>query len=86
MADTIHIWQVDAFAEAAYAGNPAAVCPLQEERSDVWMQALAAEMNLSETAFVRPIQDGFALRWFTRGELDGIVTDDSVQRLFELRG
>jgi PhzF family phenazine biosynthesis protein len=65
VTERIRIWQVDAFADAAYVGNPAAVCPLDEERSDTWLQALAAELNLSETAFVRPIEGGYALRWFT---------------------
>jgi len=57
--------QVDAFAERPYTGNPAAVCLLEDERDARWMQAVAAEMNLSETAFVRPVSGGFDLRWFT---------------------
>ena len=57
--------QVDAFAERPYTGNPAAVCLLEDERDARWMQAVAAEMNLSETAFVRPVSNGFDLRWFT---------------------
>lgn len=57
--------QVDAFTDRPFAGNPAAVCLLEEERDEPWMQAAAAEMNLSETAFVRPLEEGFALRWFT---------------------
>jgi PhzF family phenazine biosynthesis protein len=57
--------QIDAFADRPYSGNPAAVCLLEEERDPRWMQAVAAEMNLSETAFVRPVRDGFDLRWFT---------------------
>lgn len=57
--------QVDAFAERPYTGNPAAVCLLEGERDARWMQAVASEMNLSETAFVRPVSDGFELRWFT---------------------
>jgi PhzF family phenazine biosynthesis protein len=57
--------QIDAFADRPYSGNPAAVCLLDEERDSEWMQAVAAEMNLSETAFVRPVRDGFELRWFT---------------------
>ena len=56
---------VDAFTNRPFAGNPAAVCLLDEERDASWMQAVAAEMNLSETAFVRPLGDGFELRWFT---------------------
>ena len=57
--------QIDAFADRPYSGNPAAVCLIEEERDGDWMQAVAAEMNLSETAFVRPAGDGFDLRWFT---------------------
>ena len=57
--------QVDAFTARPFAGNPAAVCLLEEERDEQWMQAVAAEMNLSETAFVRPLKEGFELRWFT---------------------
>lgn len=62
---TIPLWQIDAFTDRPFAGNPAAVCFVNEERDAEWMQALAAEMNLSETAFVRPLDDGFSLRWFT---------------------
>lgn len=57
--------QIDAFADRAFVGNPAAVCLLDEERDGRWMQAVAAEMNLSETAFVRPLDGSFELRWFT---------------------
>jgi PhzF family phenazine biosynthesis protein len=57
--------QIDAFTERPYSGNPAAVCLLDEERNARWMQAVAGEMNLSETAFVRSASDGFDLRWFT---------------------
>jgi PhzF family phenazine biosynthesis protein len=56
---------VDAFTDRPFAGNPAAVCLLDGERDAAWMQAVAAEMNLSETAFVRTLADGFELRWFT---------------------
>ena len=56
---------VDAFSTAAFRGNPAAVCLLTGSRSARWMQAVAKEMNLSETAFVRPLKTGFRLRWFT---------------------
>ncbi|MBL8749109.1 MAG: PhzF family phenazine biosynthesis protein [Planctomycetes bacterium] len=58
-------FHVDAFTDRAFAGNPAAVCLLDQNRPARWMQAVAAEMNLSETAFVRPIAKGFSLRWFT---------------------
>ena len=59
------LFQVDAFTNKPFSGNPAAVCLLDEARDADWMQAVAAEMNLSETAFVRPLDDGFELRWFT---------------------
>jgi PhzF family phenazine biosynthesis protein len=59
------IFTVDAFAERPFAGNPAAVCPLPEVAEESWMQNVAAEMNLSETAFLWPGADGFHLRWFT---------------------
>ena len=57
--------QIDAFAKRPYTGNPAAVCLLDDEPDAQWMQAVAGEMNLSETAFVRPVRDRFDLRWFT---------------------
>lgn len=63
--DAIPCLQVDAFTDRPFAGNPAAVCLLDDERDSQWMQAVAAEMNLSETAFIRPQEDGFELRWFT---------------------
>ncbi len=56
---------VDAFAEHPFSGNPAAVCLLSGSVQDDWMQALAAEMNLSETAFVWAEGAGWRLRWFT---------------------
>jgi predicted PhzF superfamily epimerase YddE/YHI9 len=59
------ITQVDAFTDAAFTGNPAAVCILKAPREEIWMQAVAAEMNLSETAFLHPEADGYRLRWFT---------------------
>jgi PhzF family phenazine biosynthesis protein len=57
--------QVDAFTERPFAGNPAAVCLLPAEREDEWMQLVAREMNLAETAFLLRRGDGFDLRWFT---------------------
>ena len=60
------VYQVDAFTSDAFAGNPAAVCLLPEPHPDTWLQDVAAEMNLSETAFLRPHRDGaYRLRWFT---------------------
>jgi PhzF family phenazine biosynthesis protein len=61
----VPIWQIDAFTDKPFAGNPAAVCLLDAPADDVWMQSVATEMNLSETAFVRPLNSGFELRWFT---------------------
>ena len=70
--------QIDAFAEAPFTGNPAAVALLEAPADPAWMQAVAAEMNLSETAFVVPAGAGrFHLRWFTPGaevELCGHAT------------
>lgn len=63
----LEIWQVDAFAERAFGGNPAAIVPLERAAPAEWMQALAAEMNLSETAFVMRDGEAFRLRWFTPG-------------------
>jgi len=59
------ITQVDAFTETPFAGNPAPVCLLPAPRDVGWMQSVAREMNLSETAFLVRQVDGFALRWFT---------------------
>jgi len=59
------IIQVDAFADRAFTGNPAAVCILPAPRDEGWMRSVAAEMNLSETAFLHAEEDGWRLRWFT---------------------
>ena len=59
------ITQVDAFTNIPFTGNPAAVCVLDSPKSELWMQNIAQEMNLSETAFVVKENDGFNLRWFT---------------------
>ena len=68
----IRCWQVDAFTDRPFAGNPAAICYLDSPADPQWMQAVAVEMNLSETAFVRPLRGandghsgGYELRWFT---------------------
>ncbi|MCG8368838.1 MAG: PhzF family phenazine biosynthesis protein [Pseudanabaenales cyanobacterium] len=61
----LSIIQVDAFTDKPFAGNPAAVCVLPAPADEHWMQAIAMEMNLSETAFLYPLEDGFSLRWFT---------------------
>src|SRR5207237_240058 len=61
------LFQIDAFAGSAFTGNPAAVCLLDDRAvTDAWMQSVAAEMNLSETAFVRNREaHDWSLRWFT---------------------
>jgi predicted PhzF superfamily epimerase YddE/YHI9 len=65
------IYTVDAFTDKPFSGNPAAVCLLETGKPDKWMQNVAAEMNLSETAFLVKVKDGFMLRWFTpRAEVD----------------
>ena len=62
----IPIYQVDAFTDHLYAGNPAAVCPLGDWLPDATMQAIAAENNLAETAFLVKLNDNsYRLRWFT---------------------
>lgn len=61
----IVLFQVDAFTDRPFGGNPAAVCLPPEEPDAGWMQRVAAEMNLSETAFSWPEGGGFRLRWFT---------------------
>jgi PhzF family phenazine biosynthesis protein len=58
-------FHVDAFTDRPFRGNPAVVCLLRQNKSAKWMQAVAAEMNLSETAFLRPQSGVFSLRWFT---------------------
>jgi len=59
------VYQVDAFTDQPFKGNPAGVCILHEEVNEKWMQDFAREMNLSETAFLQKQGDGFHLRWFT---------------------
>jgi len=61
----IPFYQLDAFASEPFRGNPAAVCPLDDWLPDDVLQAIAAEMNLAETAFFVPKGDGYQLRWFT---------------------
>ena len=62
---TIPIYQVDAFTENLFGGNPAAICPLNEWLPAPQMQKIAAENNLAETAFFIPVGNDFELRWFT---------------------
>ena len=83
---TQEIFQVDAFTDKPFAGNPAAVCVLPEPADDRWMQQLANEMNLSETAFLVEQDDGYQLRWFTPAvevELCGHATLASAHILWE---
>jgi PhzF family phenazine biosynthesis protein len=62
---SLPIYTVDAFTDRPFAGNPAAICLLDRERDAAWMQTLAAEMNLSETAYLLRGGDAWGLRWFT---------------------
>src|SRR5437868_11050497 len=80
------IYTVDAFTDRPFAGNPAAVCLLDGPRDDAWLQHVAAEMNLSETAFLLAEGDAFRLRWFTptvEVDLCGHATVASAHVLWE---
>ena len=82
----IAISQVDAFTSRPFAGNPAGVCVLPEDRDDAWMRNVAQEMNLAETAFLRERPDGWSLRWFTPAvevDLCGHATLASAHVLWE---
>lgn len=83
------IWTVDAFAKEPYTGNPAAVTIVAEFPEDVICQKIAAEMNLSETAFVKQLTDGtFHIRWFTplvEVKLCGHATLSAAHILFQER-
>lgn len=84
----MRLLQVDAFTDTAFKGNPAAVCILDRERDAAWMQDVAKEMNLSETAFLLHHPDGFGLRWFTPAvevALCGHATLASAHALWEER-
>ena len=84
------IYIVDAFAACPLTGNPAGVCPLDNEADGSWMQEVAREMNLSETAFIWPEEDGFQLRWLKTFPIRGVIVTapshdpkfDFVSRLF----
>jgi len=83
---TLPLYQVDAFTSVPFEGNPAGVCLLDGPRPDAWMQALAQEMNLSETAFLLAEGGGYNLRWFTpvtEVSLCGHATLASAHVLFE---
>lgn len=82
----VPLYVVDAFTHRPFAGNPAAVCLLDGPGDADWMQRVAAEMNLSETAFLHPEADGHRLRWFTPAvevDLCGHATLASAQVLWE---
>src|SRR5262245_4457464 len=87
----IPLFQVDAFASKPFEGNPAAVCLLEGSAfadDERWMQHVAREMNLSETAFLVPRDDGYGLRWFTptvEVDLCGHATLASAHVLWEAR-
>jgi PhzF family phenazine biosynthesis protein len=80
------LFQIDAFTNVPFRGNPAAVCFLDRERDDRWMASVAAEMNLAETAFLLPRGDDWSLRWFTPAvevDLCGHATLASAHVLWE---
>jgi PhzF family phenazine biosynthesis protein len=82
----VRLTTVDAFTAKPFAGNPAAVCLLPASRDDAWMQAVAREMNLAETAFLLRQGDDFGLRWFTPAvevDLCGHATLASAHVLWE---
>jgi predicted PhzF superfamily epimerase YddE/YHI9 len=82
----VPIIQVDAFTDQAFRGNPAAVCILDAPRDPGWMQDVAREMNLPETAFLSPVPRGWQLRWFTPAvevDLCGHATLAAAHALWE---
>lgn len=82
----VPILTVDAFTDEPFSGNPAGVCLLSQPEEKEWMQAVAREMNLSETAFLVPRLEGFELRWFTPAtevDLCGHATLASAHVLWE---
>ncbi len=82
----IPIYQVDAFTSEMFKGNPAAVVLLNAPAEVAWMRNIAREMNLSETAFLTPLAEGYGLRWFTpqaEVELCGHATLASAHVLWE---
>ncbi|MEZ4702781.1 MAG: PhzF family phenazine biosynthesis protein [Rhodothermales bacterium] len=80
------LFQVDAFTRSPYSGNPAGVCILDRPADARWMQDVAREMNLAETAYLLPEADGYRLRWFTptvEVDLCGHATLASAHVLWE---
>ncbi len=85
----LDIYQIDAFAEKQFEGNPAAVVPLEKWLPDSTMQAIAEENNLAETAFFVPTENSFHIRWFTPNKevkLCGHATLASAHVLFNILG
>ena len=85
----LKLYQIDAFTERMFGGNPAAVVPLESWLADSTLQAIAEENNLSETAFFVPAGEGFQLRWFTpirEVDLCGHATLATAHALFGLLG
>ena len=81
----IPLYQIDAFTGRMFAGNPAAVCPLEGWLDDALMQDIAMENNLSETAFFVPLDQGYHIRWFTPAaevDLCGHATLASAYTIF----
>ncbi len=86
VATRLPLVQVDAFSAVPFKGNPAAVCILDASRDAGWMQNVAAEMNLAETAFLHKQNEGYSLRWFTpttEVDLCGHATLASAHVLWE---
>jgi PhzF family phenazine biosynthesis protein len=84
----IPLYQVDAFSSQLFRGNPAAICPLDRWRDDQTLQSIAAENNLSETAYYVPNGSGYHLRWFTPGvevDLCGHATLASAYVILAIR-
>lgn len=85
----IKIYQLDAFTDKLFGGNPAAVCPLNEWLPDAWLQNIAMENNLAETAFYVLEKEGYRIRWFTPAvevDLCGHATLAAAYVLFYLEG
>jgi PhzF family phenazine biosynthesis protein len=83
------LYQIDAFANKPFEGNPAAICPLKNWLPDDLMQAIAAENNLSETAYFVPTNSGYHVRWFTplhEVDLCGHATLASAHVIFNYLG
>src|SRR5688572_10631285 len=85
----IKLYQIDAFTSKVFGGNPAAVCPLEKWLPDEWLQKIANENNLAETAFYVKEKNGFHIRWFTPAvevDLCGHATLASAYVLFTFEG